>query len=259
MFDFVAYPIGYMLNLVYNSVAFQNYGAAIIILTLIIKIILMPLVIGQQNSSSKLNNIQPELKKIQEKYKDNAEKLSQETMKLYKSQGVNPFTSMMSIFIQMPILFSMYHVVSNPMKYMMLGKNELLNMNFFGINLAATPTWSYDKLFGANISNENLILLIVPIAAVITSYIATKYSMKQTSGNNTDQMQSSMMSTMALISPIMTGIITFTVPAGLGLYWIISNAFQIVQQFLMNKFIIKKNSSLDSKWMKRISGILSSL
>jgi YidC/Oxa1 family membrane protein insertase len=88
VFDFVAYPIGYMLNLVYNSVAFQNYGAAIIILTLIIKIILMPLVIGQQNSSSKLNNIQPELKKIQEKYKDNAEKLSQETMKLYKSQGV---------------------------------------------------------------------------------------------------------------------------------------------------------------------------
>jgi YidC/Oxa1 family membrane protein insertase len=154
VFDFVAYPIGYMLNLVYNSVAFQNYGAAIIILTLIIKIILMPLVIGQQNSSSKLNNIQPELKKIQEKYKDNAEKLSQETMKLYKSQGVNPFASMMSIFIQMPILFSMYHVVSNPMKYMMLGKNELLNMNFFGINLAATPTWSYDKLFGANISNE---------------------------------------------------------------------------------------------------------
>jgi YidC/Oxa1 family membrane protein insertase len=159
----------------------------------------------------------------------------------------------------MPILFSMYHVVSNPMKYMMLGKNELLNMNFFGINLAVTPTWSYDKLFGANISNENLILLIVPVAAVITSYIATKYSMKQTSGNNADQMQSSMMSTMALISPIMTGIITFTVPAGLGLYWIISNAFQIFQQFLMNKFIIKKNSSLDSKWMKRISGILSSL
>jgi YidC/Oxa1 family membrane protein insertase len=83
--------------------------------------------------------------------------------------------------------------------------------------------------------------------------------MKQTSGNNADQMQSSMMSTMALISPIMTGIITFTVPAGLGLYWIISNAFQIVQQFLINKFINKKNSSLDSKWMKRISGILSSL
>jgi YidC/Oxa1 family membrane protein insertase len=72
-------------------------------------------------------------------------------------------------------------------------------------------------------------------------------------------MQSSMMSTMALISPIMTGIITFTVPAGLGLYWIVSNAFQIVQQFLINKFINKKNSSLDSKLKKRIAGIISGL
>ncbi|GAB6172179.1 hypothetical protein JCM15765_16570 [Paradesulfitobacterium aromaticivorans] len=129
----------------------------------------------------------------------------------------------------------------------MLKQDELLNMNFLGVNLGAIPTWDYHKLFGDPMGTQNLILLLIPILSAITTYISVKYSMQQTPQTSDNQMQNSMQNSMVLISPIMTGFITFSVPAGLGLYWIVGNIFQISQQIFMNKFIIKKNLSLDVK------------
>lgn len=122
----------------------------------------------------------------------------------------------------------------------MLKPDDLLNMNFFGINLGVIPTWHYSKLFGASMGSQNLILLLIPLVAAITTYISVKYSMQQTSQTSENKMQDSVQGSMALISPIMTGIVAFSVPAGLGLYWIIGNVFQIFQQMLINRFINKK-------------------
>ena len=92
-------------------------------------------------------------------------------------------------------------------------------MNFLGINLCAIPTWNYQKLFGDVIGAQNLILLLIPILSAITTYISVKYSMQQTPQTSDNQMQASMQKSMMWVSPIMTAFISFSVPAGLGLYW----------------------------------------
>jgi len=84
---------------------------------------------------------------------------------------------------------------------------------------------------------------LIPVLSAITSYISVKYSMKDVSKTNEDQMQSSMQKNMALLSPVMSGVIAFTVPAGLGLYWIVGNVYQIVQQMFLNRFVLKKHSN----------------
>ena len=122
----------------------------------------------------------------------------------------------------------------------MLKPDDLLNINFCGINLGAIPTWHYSKFFETSTGPQNLILLLVPIVAEFTTYISVKYSMQQTSHTSDDKMQESVQGSMALISPIMTGFVAFSVPAGLGLYWIIGNVFQIFQQMIINRFIDKK-------------------
>jgi YidC/Oxa1 family membrane protein insertase len=102
-----------------------------------------------------------------------------------------------------------------------LKRDDLLNMNFCGINLGAIPTWHYSKLFEASTKSQNLILLLVLLVAAITTYISVKYSMQLTSYTSDDKMQDSIQGSMALVLPIITGFVAFSVPAGLGLHWII--------------------------------------
>lgn len=292
MFDFIAYPIGTFLRLIYNTIAFKNYGLSIILLTVIIKTLLLPLMIKQYHSTSKISEVQPKMQEIQKKYKDNPEKLNEETMKLYKENNINPASGCLPLFIQMPILFSLYYVISQPLKYMfkipadvinklfsmipagssrmgnlhdlsiisyftqnkdklsgingLITQNHLINMNFFGINLGATPSLSFNELFGKASNIQAWYLLLIPIIAVVTTYISFKYSSNQVPQTDSSQKQNLMQNSMALMSTVMTGFISFTVPAGMGLYWIISNIYQLLQQMFMNKYIIKKTSSLET-------------
>ncbi|MBP2071308.1 YidC/Oxa1 family membrane protein insertase [Thermoanaerobacterium butyriciformans] len=299
MLDFIAVPIGYLLKYIYEDLAFKNYGLAIIFLTIIVRTFLLPLYIKQYKAISKINEIQPQIQKIQKKYKNDNEKLNQEIMKLYYENKINPVSGFLPLLIQMPILFSLYFVISQPLKYMfrktpdviqklfegiplgpdkianmpdlsiinyyskhldklpnvsqMLNRDDLLNMNFFGINLGLVP--------GPNlhhISAENAALLLIPVLSAITTYISIKYSVKESQETNENQMQNSMQLSMNLFTPIMTGIISFTVPAGLGLYWIVGNVYQTLQQLFMDKFIIKNSSKIekdkDEKRLQKITG-----
>jgi YidC/Oxa1 family membrane protein insertase len=293
MFDFIAYPIGAFLRILYNTVAFKNYGFSIILLTVIIKAIVLPLTIKQYRSTAKMSEVQPQLQEIQKKYKNDPQKLNEATMKLYQENHINPAGGCLPLLIQMPILFSLYYVISQPLKYMfrvpkeaidqlyrmipagavkasnlhdlsiinyfsqntdklsgasdLVTQDHLLNMNFFGIHLGGTPSLDFSKLFGNALDMQAWYLLLIPLIAVVTTYFSTKYAMNQTPQTNLNPSQNSMQKSMALISPIMTGFISFTVPAGLGLYWIISNVFQLVQQLYMNKYVIKKTDSIETK------------
>jgi YidC/Oxa1 family membrane protein insertase len=291
MLDFIAIPMGYVLKFIYDMLAFKNYGIAIILLTVMVKTLLLPLYIKQYHSTSKLSEIQPQMQEIQKSYKNDKEKLNEEMMKLYQENKVNPAGGCLPLLIQMPILFSLYYVISQPLRYMvgkspetilhlfekipigpdrisnirdlsiityfgkhteelasvsqMLKKEELLNMNFLGINLGAIPTWNYQKLFGDVAGAQNLNLLLIPILSAITTYISVKYSMQQTPQTSDNQMQASMQKSMMWVSPVMTAFISFSVPAGLGLYWIVGNIYQIAQQMFMNRFVIKKNVKVE--------------
>nr|HPJ40676.1 membrane protein insertase YidC [Spirochaetota bacterium] len=212
---------------------------------------------------------------------------------------IKPTAGCLPLLLQMPILFSLYYVISQPLKYMagkspeiitqlydlipqgvekienmkdlsiityfsshteqlktisqLLKPEDLFNMNFLGINLGAVPTWNPSNYINPDTSIHSFILLLIPVLSALTSYISVRYSMKDTPKANEAQMQAPMQKNMALFSPIMSGVIAFTVPAGLGLYWIIGNIFQIVQQIFINVFVLKKRSGR-KKYFKGDSG-----
>lgn len=119
----LAKPFGEILFFIYKHLAFENYGVAIILFTLLIKVVLLPLTIKQMKSTAKMQEIQPQLQEIQKRYKNDKEKLQQETLKVYQENNVNPMGGCLSLFIQMPILISLFYVITQPLTYM-LGKSK---------------------------------------------------------------------------------------------------------------------------------------
>ena len=110
-------PIGYLLGWIYNLI--PNYGWALIVFTLVVKLLLLPLGLKQQKSMTKMQAMQPKITALQEKYKNDQQKLSQETMKLYKEYGVSPMGGCLPMLIQLPILFALYRVLYRPLTYML--------------------------------------------------------------------------------------------------------------------------------------------
>lgn len=192
---------GFVLKLIYDIVS--NYGLSIILLTLLIKIIVLPLTLKQQKAMTKMQRIQPKLQEIQEKYKDDKEKASQETMKLYKEYGVNPMGGCLPLLIQFPILIAFYQVIQKPVQYMLsmpvkeikalcetcgidfktsgaqilLAKElDKINFDFFGIDLSAVP-WDQIKAFMAGKTGIiALVAIIIPALACFTTYLTSKVS-----------------------------------------------------------------------------------
>lgn len=116
MFEFFANIFGYLLQFVYNIV--NNYGLAIILFTIIIKIILLPLSIKQQRTLKKSNELQEKMKVIQFKYKNDPEKMNQEMMNLYKSENMSPFSGCLTAIIQLLLLLSIFYLVRSPLTFM---------------------------------------------------------------------------------------------------------------------------------------------
>lgn len=264
MLDFITVPFGKFLYFIYETLAFKNYGLAIILFTIVIRVALLPLTIKQYKSTSKMQEVQPLIQDIQRKYKNDKEKLNAELMKVYQENKVNPAGGCLPLLIQMPILFALFYAISRPLTYMLGMKDQiaslltkygitgrvaypeieiikaagkagepLINMNFLGLNLGNVPTWHVDKLFS---DPMYLGLFLIPILAVGTTYLSTKLSMaKAAQGAG-----SSMNNTMMLIGPLMTLLFSFQFPAGMGLYWIIGNLVQITQQLYLNKYVLKK-------------------
>ena len=125
MFNFFANIFGYLLELLYNLV--NNYGLAIILFTILIKIILLPLSIKQQKSLKKSAKMQEKMKIIQFKYKNNPEKLNQEMMNLYKTEKISPFSGCLTAIIQLLLLLSIFYLVRSPLTYMEKMPTEDIN------------------------------------------------------------------------------------------------------------------------------------
>ena len=125
MFDFFANTFGYVLNLLYNLL--NNYGLAIILFTILIKIILLPISIKQQRTMKKSAKLQEQMKSIQFKYKNDPEKMNQEIMSLYKSENMSPMSGCLSSIIQLILLLSIFYLVKSPLTYMRKIPTENLN------------------------------------------------------------------------------------------------------------------------------------
>lgn len=289
--DVICYPLGSFLYFIYNTVAFHKYGLAIIIFTVIVKLVLLPLTVKQYKSTARMQEVQPMIQEIQKRYKNDKEKLNQELMKVYSEHNVNPAGGCAPLLLQMPIIISLYWVIVQPMKFMlrfsqdtidkiinvvstiqpglinknMISQKELLALNFFnehrdklsqvsewlpanklidfrflGLELGWTPSWKIEKLFGEQ-SYIYLPLLILPILAVVTTFLSTKISMQATKSSNPDAAANStvnqMNNSMMYIGPLMTLYFSFMMPAGVILYWSVGYVFQIFQQLYINKLM----------------------
>lgn len=212
MITAIAKPLGMLLNVLYSAVG--NYGIAIILFTIVIKLLLVPLTFKQLQSTKKMAEIQPQLKEIQAKYKDNAEKLNQKTMELYQKHKINPVAGCLPLLIQMPILFGLFAVLREPGIY----AGEAI--------LAASKE---PFLWMASLNDPDK--WVLPILAALTTY----FSIKSTSASNPQGAENQTMKTMNMVMPFMILWWGRGFPAGLCLYWVVSNLFQMIQQMVMHK------------------------
>ncbi len=189
------------------SMGIPSYALAIIILTILIKIVLFPLTQKQMTSMRKMQEIQPKIKELQERYKKkDPQKMQQKMMELYKEHNVNPMAGCLPILVQMPILIALFRALSNK--------------NFPFVDQTHAGFLWIDKLTHIDP------LYILPILAAVTTYMQTRLTTSPT-----DQTQKIMLYTM----PIFIGWISTTVPAGLVLYWVMFNILGYAQQLLVNK------------------------
>lgn len=270
MFSFIASIFGYLLKWLYDLVG-QNYGIALILFTIVLRVILLPITIKQQQSVKKTAKMQSKMQEIQFKYKNNPEQMNKEIMDLYKKENLSPFSGCISAIVQIIIILSVFWLVSKPLTYMnRVGsdviegyKNEIIqedgsisnyyeieiiqkksqndenikiNMDFLGLDLSKVPS--------KNLNDFKV--YIIPVLYVISSIL----SIKLTTGNkksedgkqsgNEQDMAQQMNKSMSYIMPIMAVSIAFVAPLGLALYWFISNALMIIERILINKFVESK-------------------
>lgn len=221
-----ARPLGKLVDFIYNFVAkanldferFSAYAITIVIATIIVKLIILPLTLKQTKSMKNMQNIQPKMKELQQKYKNDKETLNMKTMELYKEYKVNPFGGCLPLLVQFPIIIGFFAVLREPVKYVFESQAayDAINTSFLWIdNLKDTDLW------------------ILPILAAVTTYFQSKMMTAQTSGG--DEKAQSTQKMMTTIMPIMILFFARSVPAGLALYWVVGNTFQIVQQFIINR------------------------
>lgn len=217
-------PLFNGLILIYNIIPGHDLGIAIIILTVLIRLIFAPLSKKSIQSQKSMAEIQPKIKEIQNKYKDNKEEQVKEMMALYKKYKVNPMSGCFPLLIQLPILIALYRVFFAGLNlqefnalYSFVSRPQTLNVMFLGfINLTV----------GGN--------LVFALLAGISQFIQTKMIMpKKESGKVKTGMDMNqiMMNQMVYMMPIITVYIAWKLPAALSLYWIVITVFGIIQQY----------------------------
>lgn len=319
---------GVILNVIFEGVIMLTPIAAlaisIIIFTLVARILLTPLQLSSQRTSRGMSKIQPELTKIQERYKGKTDqesqlKQSQEMQALYKKYKINPFAGCLPLIIQFPLIMGLFNVLRAPANYIKsLGAEysniaatiidkvsnyqELLQPYQSGIETSTrlsydltnnislgqylshltTGQWTefinkvdpnvvetinsvlvkkneYETFLGfsvvdtpSGLMSTQWWVILIPIIAGASTYIFSKLTMaangqaQSTAKDGQANPADSMMKTMNIVMPIMTGAFAYTMPIGLALYWIAGNVIMLVQQKLVNKMLEKQDAKLDA-------------
>lgn len=203
--QYIVYPLSQVITY-FAELTNNNYGLAIIIVTLLIRFAILPLMIKQTKNSKAMQALQPEMQKLREKYSSKdaktQQKLQQETMQLFQKHGVNPLAGCFPLLIQMPILIGFYHAI--------MRTGEIANHNFLWFDLGEKDPF-----------------YILPLVAGATTFIQQKMMMAGTAEQNPQ------MAMMLWIMPVMIIIFAISFPAALSLYWVVGNLFMIAQTYFI--------------------------
>ncbi len=235
LFSFIEVALKWALEMIQKLV--KNWGIAIIILTIILKIVLFPLNKSSSMGSLKMQQIQPQLQALQEKYKDDQQKLAAESQKLYKQVGYNPVSGCLPMILQMVILISLYNVFNNYFEFrgasFIKGWIDDLSVG------DSVLTWNKNIPFISTITGNALRLL--PIIYLVTQLLNGKITQYGGMGGNQGQMKFMMYGL-----PLIFFFMFYNVPSGLLLYWTVSNILQMGQQVVINGIMKKKRAELAS-------------
>ena len=291
-YDYISPIFGYIMLAIYNFVGgVGGYGLALIIFTILARTIMLPTSISQQKGMAKQQRLAPKLRRIQERYAGNQQKIQEETQALYQREGYNPMSAgWLPMLIQMPIIIGLFGVMYNPLRYALgLGVDEINIIQEIFVKFAeASPDEAISSLIkkgteryypmyiiqhfdsfkdslAGKISADTMSAIsefvaekkfelfglqmgvrpnfkefnrywIIPILSGITSFAqyfimqAQQKKMNPTMGKNPAN------GCMTVFMPLMSVYFTFLFPAGIGIYWIVSNVYSTVQSYLMKKF-----------------------
>ena len=222
MFQALVDGMTYLIKLLYDFTALihiPNYGLAIILLTVLIKIALYPLSAKQMRSMVIMQQLAPKIKEIQQKYKEkDPQKMQQKVMELYKQNNVNPMSGCLPLIVQLPILIALYRAL------LFFKYPENIIPSFLWIN-NLSHVYVFNEI--KDLSSA-FVVLSLPVLAGVTTYLQSKMTMTAS-----DPTQRMMLYTM----PVFIAYICMTVPAGLSLYWVAFNVMGIIQQYFVNKQI----------------------
>jgi YidC/Oxa1 family membrane protein insertase len=187
-----------------------DYGVAIILLTVAIRVIILPLTIKQTQSMLEMQKLQPKLKKLQEKYKDNKEKLQQEMMKFYSEHKVNPLGGCLPLLLQLPIFYALFNMLNH--------NKDILNATFLGIfKLGLSPSAAY----------SNGIIVFIPYMFLLLLMAISTYIPQKMITQDAQQQKMSL-----YMVPVMV-FVAWKLQAGVLVYWITTNIWSIGQQYVM--------------------------
>lgn len=243
-------PLFNALVLLYQYLPGHDFGIAVVVLTILIKILLYPLGTMAIRSQKNLSDLQPRIREIQTKYKNDKEKQVQATLELYKKEKINPFSGCLPLLIQIPILIALYQIFWRGFQSEHLSSSlydfvphiSAINPSFLGImNLAQSTTVKVMENGAEHIVFlwPNIILIIL---VGITQFIQTKMITSKTlkikkENSQMDQFSGLMQKQMLYFFPALTVLILWNLPSAIGLYWIVTSLFSIGQQYLVFKKI----------------------
>jgi len=226
-------PILNALIFIYQCLAWHDLGIAIILLTLFIRCLLYPLMAESIRVQTVTAKIQPKIREIQEKYKNDKEKQAALLMALWKDHKINPFSGLILMLIQLPILVALYQVLAKNISpngplvglYSFIPNPGVINTTFLGIvNLAGTSLW-LAVLTG--------VFQFIQAKMVTFNTSATSPTRKNTPTDAIEQMATVQNKLLLYVLPAFTVFICLKLPAALALYWITSTLFSIVQQYVV--------------------------
>ncbi len=224
LFNEILYrPLFNVLVLLYNSIALEDLGLAIILLTILIRIILFPLFHASLRHQRLAQELQPHIKKIQEKYKDDREAQTKAVLALYADHKANPLTPIILILAQLPILFVLFSIFKGGLNessfnllYSIIHKPEVINHTLLGLDLSKRS-------------------IIIAVLATVAQYAQSKLSLPKLKAGEELNQTERMGRNMVYIGPAITAVFLVTLPAALGVYWLTSSVFSIFQQVVINK------------------------
>ncbi|RJP44904.1 protein translocase component YidC [Candidatus Parcubacteria bacterium] len=217
-------PLLNTLVFLYESIAFQDFGIAVILITVLIRVVLYPLFARSVRHQAVMQRLQPKLKKVQEDLKHDREKQVAAMMNLYREHRINPFSGFGLLIAQLPVLIALYHIFLNATKpdfldglYSFVPHPESISASFLG-------------LVDLGVSN----VFIVGFAAIAQYFQGLTALPRLEPGREPSQAEK-VGRRMVLIGPVITFLIFYNLPAAVGLYWTVTSAVTILQQRIINR------------------------